>query len=159
MELEGNIDPAAAALAAKPGTAAAALAVQPAAAGPAAPVATAAAAPARQPVALGELRTTVVDRALRGEGSLQLQVTPPDLGNLDMHIHLRDGAVFVRLQADSAAVAQHLEQQAQTFDDSAAGRPRFAAGGRLAGDADAAPPGASLSPAARRHRGMLDVIA
>jgi hypothetical protein len=48
-----------------------------------------------------------------GEGRLQLQVTPPQFGTLDLDVRLQDGALFVSLRAESAAVVQHLERHLQ----------------------------------------------
>jgi flagellar hook-length control protein FliK len=128
----------------------------------------------------------VADRLLRGEGSLQMQVSPPELGTLDLEVRLHEGALFVSMCAESPAVMLHLEQHlsgltAQLQDagltlggleissrDARDGQPADASGqgASEARDASASlgsgagsPSDEASFPSQRRHRGVLDVIA
>jgi flagellar hook-length control protein FliK len=67
----------------------------------------------RQSVEFEQLPGHLAAKIALGEGRLQLQVTPPQYGTLDVDVRLQDGALFVSLRAESAAVVQHLERHLQ----------------------------------------------
>ena len=66
-----------------------------------------------RPIGLDQLGETLTRQAHHAPQRLQLHVTPPELGRLDIDISLKDGALHIRMATESVAAAQHVQQHLQ----------------------------------------------
>ncbi len=64
-------------------------------------------------VALPDLPADLSNAMAAGAKRVRIEINPPSLGHVEVGVHMRDGAVFVSMQAENPQVAQHIERHLQ----------------------------------------------